>query len=279
LVLPDINVTDSDGSTYTQPSVEDVVCTLSPDTSLEVNGTPEGTFAAGSTIEVNITDGVNPVTPDNVTVVGDVVTIEVPAAVSAVTRSTATLMKTGQTTSFRTGDDGDLEAGRDTDFLTLDAAPLHNDGSATLNTTTNRLTDILGGSTYADDIVLDWSTWNGSTLLGYDKNYLANGLWATAIDNCLAHTNGIFTTGWRLPNVREIINLNDYGSSQSFNYAPFNFNTTLNFWSSTTRPSATAFAFSLNTASGTLNVTGKGSASYTPLPVRTFSLSLLNVLS
>jgi len=79
LVLPDITVTDSDGSTYTQPSVEDVVCTLSPDTSLEVNGTPEGTFAAGSTIEVNITDGVNPVTPDDVTVVGDVVTIEVPS--------------------------------------------------------------------------------------------------------------------------------------------------------------------------------------------------------
>jgi hypothetical protein len=79
LVLPDITVTDSDGSTYTQPSVENVVCTLSPDTSLEVNGTPEGTFVAGSTIEVNITDGVNPVTPNDVTVVGDVVTIEVPS--------------------------------------------------------------------------------------------------------------------------------------------------------------------------------------------------------
>jgi hypothetical protein len=79
LVLPDITVTDSDGSTFTQPSVEDVVCTLSPDTSLEVNGTPEGTFAAGSTIEVNVTDGVNPVTPNDVTVVGDVVTIEVPS--------------------------------------------------------------------------------------------------------------------------------------------------------------------------------------------------------
>ena len=31
----------------------------------------------------------------------------------------ATLMKTGQTTSYRTGDDGDLEAGRATDFFTL----------------------------------------------------------------------------------------------------------------------------------------------------------------
>jgi hypothetical protein len=117
LVLPDITVTDSDGSTYTQPSVENVVCTLSPDSDLEVNGSPEGTFAAGSTIEVNITDGVNPVTPDAVTVVGDVVTIEVPAATPAPVG--ATLMKTGQTTSYRTGDDGDLEAGRATDFFTL----------------------------------------------------------------------------------------------------------------------------------------------------------------
>jgi hypothetical protein len=50
-----------------------------PNADLEVNGTPEGTFAAGSTIEVNVTDGVNPVTPDAVTVVGDVVTIEVPS--------------------------------------------------------------------------------------------------------------------------------------------------------------------------------------------------------
>jgi hypothetical protein len=51
--------------------------TILPDTSLEVNGTPEGTFAAGSTIDVQLTDGVNPVTPDDVTVVGNVVTIEV----------------------------------------------------------------------------------------------------------------------------------------------------------------------------------------------------------
>jgi hypothetical protein len=52
-------------------------------------------------------------------------------------------------------------------FCTLDAAPLHNDGTATINTTTSRFTDELGGQTYTNDIVLDWSTWNGSTLLGW----------------------------------------------------------------------------------------------------------------
>jgi hypothetical protein len=46
---------------------------------LEVNDVPQGTFAAGSTIDVNLTDGVNPVTPDSVTVVGNVVTAQVPA--------------------------------------------------------------------------------------------------------------------------------------------------------------------------------------------------------
>jgi hypothetical protein len=51
-----------------------------PDVDLEINGVNEGSFAAGSTIELNLTDGVNPVTPDSVTVVGNVVTAQVPAA-------------------------------------------------------------------------------------------------------------------------------------------------------------------------------------------------------
>ena len=42
--------------------------------------------------------------------------IEVPNCTAPVG---ATLMKTGQTTSYRTGDDGDFEAGRATDFLLL----------------------------------------------------------------------------------------------------------------------------------------------------------------
>lgn len=49
-----------------------------PDVTLNINSTPEGTFSAGSTIDVNLTDGINPVTPDSVTVVGDVVTVTLP---------------------------------------------------------------------------------------------------------------------------------------------------------------------------------------------------------
>ena len=49
-----------------------------PDTTLQVNGVNEGTFAAGSTIDLQLTDGTNPVNPDSVTVVGNVVTATLP---------------------------------------------------------------------------------------------------------------------------------------------------------------------------------------------------------
>jgi hypothetical protein len=51
-----------------------------PDTDLEINGTPEGSFTAGSTIDLQLTDGVNPVTPVSVGRVGDTVTATLPAA-------------------------------------------------------------------------------------------------------------------------------------------------------------------------------------------------------
>jgi hypothetical protein len=77
LVLPDITVTDSDGSTYTQPSVEDVVCTPQVKTlfwELNYNGTDDviyipatasnvGTLTSGTGSNV----GTITVSTDNVT--------------------------------------------------------------------------------------------------------------------------------------------------------------------------------------------------------------------
>jgi surface protein len=54
-----------------------------PDTNIEVNGTPEGQVPAGSTLDVQVTDGTNPVTPDDVTLVGQTLTIEVPSGAPA----------------------------------------------------------------------------------------------------------------------------------------------------------------------------------------------------
>jgi len=107
-------------------------------------------------------------------------------AVAASTPSAvgATLMKTGQTTSYRTGDDGDLEAGRATSFTVLESNnPFGN---------TNRFTDELGGQTYTNNIVIDWSTYDGSTVLGISRLSIATGQsWNTAIDSSLSYSVGL----------------------------------------------------------------------------------------
>ena len=50
-----------------------------PDINVEVNTVVEGTIPAIKDVKILITDGVNPVTPDDVSVVGDTVTVEVPS--------------------------------------------------------------------------------------------------------------------------------------------------------------------------------------------------------
>jgi hypothetical protein len=238
-----------------------------PDTDLEVNGTLEGTFAAGSTIEVNITDGVNPVTPNDVTVVGDVVTIEVPSGGTAPVG--ATLMQTGQTTIFRTGDDADTRSeGRATDFFTLASNnPFGN---------TNRFTDELGGSTYTNNIVIDWSTYNGVNVLGWYRIATTGVNWDTAIDNSLSFSISIFTSGWRLPNLAELSSLNRLEFGANFaGYSPFNLpNIFSRFWTSTNDTLTTNTKHTISngcrffTESITLNA-----AAYRYIPCRTFTVT------
>jgi hypothetical protein len=143
-------------------------------------------------------------------------------------QTTAKLMKTGQTTSYRTGDDGDIEAGRTTDFTTLAGNnPFGN---------TNRFTDELGGSTYTNNIVIDWSTYDGATVLGWRRT--TNGVdinWDNSIDGALAVSIGSFTTDWRLPNVGEFFSILNWSNFTALlNYSPFNLtSTTTNYWTGT----------------------------------------------
>jgi hypothetical protein len=202
---------------------------------------------------------------------------------SSPTRLTATLIKTGQTTSYRTGDDGDIEAGRATDFFTLDTAPLHNDGTATLNTTTNRFTDILGGQTYTDDIVLDWSTWNGSTLYGYKITEYAVTSWNQAIDDTLSTSIGIFTSGFRLTNVIELENICNWELTSQLNHtgltSPFNTGGTWEAWTANTLKGSTANAISRSHIGTRLSRPKTGTAPTKAWAIRTFSLSTSNILS
>ena len=78
LELPDITVSNSDDSySVTYPSVQDVEL---PDSQINVNGSNEGNVVSVKTIDVNITDGTNPVVPDAVSLSGNTLDIEVPSA-------------------------------------------------------------------------------------------------------------------------------------------------------------------------------------------------------
>jgi hypothetical protein len=234
---------------------------------VEVNGNLEGTFAAGSTIDVQITDGTNPVTPDDITVVGNTVTIEVPAGGGGAPVG-ATLMQTGQTTSYRTGDDANRSSeGRAVDFFTLASNnPFGN---------TNRFTDELGGQSYTNNIVIDWSTYDGATVLGWNRNQNSGPSdWNSAIDGALLVSIGTFTSGWRLPNIIEFTSVLNYSLNATFNYSPFNKNLFGVFWTSTTRAGATTQAFVCNLSPGNFTAQVKTTNQFSGwFAVRTFTVT------
>ena len=181
----------------------------------------------------------------------------------------ATLMKTGQTTSYRTGDDGDIEAGRATSFSVLASNnPFGN---------TNRFTDELGGQTYTKNIVIDWSTYNGSTVLGLSRAAIATGkTWNNSVDECLAFSVAPFTSGWRLANIKEIFNLTNYVNDQNnlLNYSPLNLSSSGRiYWSSTTIIGVTTFAYAFSNIGLTSQQLKTSSVAFTYFPVRTFTVT------
>lgn len=178
----------------------------------------------------------------------------------------ATIPKTGQTTSYATGDDGDLEAGRQTSFLVLPSNnPFGN---------TNRFTSTTGTQTYTNQIYIDWTTYNGTTVLGYYKlNSPLTHTWTQAVAWGIALNTGGFTSGWRLPNVNELMNLFNCSIAQNFNYTPFNI-TGLSQFTSTTSPRVTTNAYEIIANSDTpIFERSKVLARNTIFAVRTFTVT------
>ncbi len=185
---------------------------------------------------------------------------------AATNRSTAQLMKTGQTVSYRTGDDGDIEAGRNASFTVLaENNPFGN---------TNRFTDELGTQTYTKNIVIDWSTYDGSTVLGWRRTPFGSvHQWNQAIDNALLVSIAPFTSGWKLPNNYELFSISNVSLAYALNYSPFNVGTIYNtLWTSNTYASNTAAAFFLTQANCSISFQLKTSLS-TWIPCRTFTVT------
>jgi hypothetical protein len=179
----------------------------------------------------------------------------------------ATLMKTGQTTSYRTGDDGDIEAGRATSFTVLSGNnPFGN---------TNRFTDELGGQTYTNNIAIDWSTYNGVNVLGYKRTATdtTSGGWNNAVDTCLAISIGTFTSGWRLANINEWNSIINRELASPLGYAPFTafVQTYTSHTSNTYKPVPSVYSWGISTV-GSLFPKDKGETS-SSLAVRTFTVT------
>lgn len=263
LVLPDTEIKNTAGATIlTQPSATNtgVIAdcrVVNSDLTYDVDVPAETTH---NLPDIQFTDSTGAIS--SVPACKDIVATPAPTP----TYASARVMKTGQTTSYRTGDDGDLENGREVSFFVLkENNPFGN---------TTRFTDILGGATYSDNVVLDWSTFDGTTVLGYVKNFTTLGLktWANAIDGALAYTTGTFLSGWRLINVKEFVNIMNYAYNGPLNYAPFSAATGNNMWTSTTLLLATGYAYAVDNTSNVIAYVDKNSTAFM-MPVRTFSVS------
>lgn len=150
--------------------------------------------------------------------------------------STAMLMKSGQTTSYRSGDDGDSEAGRSVDFFTLaENNPFAN---------TNRFTDENGAQTFAADIMIDWSTFDGTNVLGWSRIPYGQDIWDGAIDDAVAFSTGAYTSGWLVANVPQYVSLNNFEQENGLDWSPLNINQNgFEFWTSNTRTNNTSNAY------------------------------------
>jgi hypothetical protein len=184
------------------------------------------------------------------------------AVATAVSRTTAQLMKTGQTTSYRTGDDGDLEAGRSVSFTVLaENNPFGN---------TNRFTDELGTQTYTNNIVIDWSTYDGATVLGWRRTRTNNKNFDQAVDECLLVSIGTFTTGWRLPNVNELASILNFSLNGGLNYSPMNLASNT-YLTSTTLAANTSQCYALTAFTAINNSAKTTNLGY--IPCRTFTVT------
>ena len=239
LELPDENITLNGGAFLTKPSVKNQDIEL-----------------------VDTSDA--PITPDSV--VGNKIVVDTSAGCSS---KGLMPLQSGQTTSYATNDDGDLQRGRLVDFNTLP----YNNGFGN----TNRFTDELGGQTFTNNIIIDWSTWDGGTdVNGYilslnsDSNNTVQN-WGTWMAGQPYTTDGF--GDWYVVNVSELNTLMNYELSSTLDGYPFNNPTSSNgrFWTSTTSPSNSNVALLKERNSYLIANANKINFDYHTMWVRTFT--------
>jgi len=158
--------------------------------------------------------------------------------------NTSSLFVTGQTTSYTSGDDGDRERDRGTDFYNLDI----NNG---FDNNTKRFTGTTGGyfdevnnvyydvddvsttraGAFPNGLIIDWSAWDqvNNKVLCLDYNYLQTGT-NTSMMSGAPYTRGSIA-GFYVANIQELHNFFFYsgksygwGTPAYYNWPPLSFN-------------------------------------------------------
>jgi len=287
LVLPDIridvvNSASTIVNTTTSPSVIDMTISA-PDGTVNIKKFGDGTIhsevvASGATVNYSVADNAITVNNANAFTIDATDPLDIrlqdsngttltPNSVSPnqaqhhvdivlpaptpPTYATARVLKTGQTVSTATHDDGATQRGRLTSFLVLSVNnPFGN---------TNRFTDKSGGQTYTNKVAYDWSTFDGSSVSAYYFGDANTRAWATQLSQYYNSTiDGL--NRWYLFNIHEAFSLMNfsYPNSYLYGYAPFSL-TRRYMWVSTNETGTTGIA--TETAMGGAPFTASNKAS------------------
>jgi len=224
-----------------------------PDLDITVNGSAYGSTPATVDFDVDVVDSITRAPIGSLNAFGEWQVTTGAAPVGAI------LTKTGQTVSYRTGDDGDIQAGRDLSFVKLSwnnpfghnwritgtTGGYYDEDTSQYKTAAGAVTVLLGA--FPDRIAIDWTQFDGSTVLGYASPVFSGtgNTWNLAVDNALAYTVGAYVSGWRIGNWLEYVAImrNGHLSPWSWGYPPFDI-TSLTYWTGTTSPIGAAYAMS-----------------------------------
>lgn len=180
---------------------------------------------------------------------------DITATLCATITNTSFIYKTGQDTSYQSGDLIGDDNSNGVDFFTLS----YNNGFGnTSRFTLKDGTQLTSSSIYGDSdlpidsVFVDWSTWNieDSEVLCWLVNDLTSSTWSTAITNGQVAPSGEPSLGWHLPNIAELISVLDFGGNSTNNklimqYFQGHTNVNRDLWTSTTNPNNTGNAFYL----------------------------------
>jgi hypothetical protein len=199
--------------------------------SITVNNSNGFTIHATDPLDIRIhNQNGNDITPQSVTYQGNQHYVTAVINTAQFVPVGAKIPKTGQTTSYATGDDGATQRGRSINFLKLwKDNPFGNN---------NRFTNKTGGSTFGARVAYDWSTFDGSTVLAYYWGDVTTREWAKQCTQYMGATiDGL--RDWYLINFQEMNNILNCSlwSNYMLNYAPFN--STLRYYWISTNPAGT----------------------------------------